>query len=265
MDIVQKVNANYFIPEPSSTIAQLKHNLEQWLNPKIYNVTNVSIEFNDGTKIDPAVFKTDVYDQVNFDLYKDKLNNATITITVKQITPYDVTNFRREFIENIKKGRVKPLTSGKFGKIYIFQNLLVKEIPLANTDIELKIQHVAAALEIAPKVYDGWLENSTLYIVMEKINGNPFQHREDILLNIDFQQRIFNILSTISSEGIIHGDLHPSNFMEENTTKRLYLIDYGSSEIKTNVTPGLIMIENLENLHEKWWLLFVQSRHVNVK
>ena len=114
----------------------------------------------------------------------------------------------------------------QIGPEYNYFNYLFKKI-----DDEIDASKVAAQLNIGPKIYYSTVcidptnyEKIIGYIVMEKIDGKNIDTKLEIDNYIDY---IFNKINLLYDNGIYYNDFHVNNFIIENKTNKLYIIDYG--------------------------------------
>jgi hypothetical protein len=114
----------------------------------------------------------------------------------------------------------------QIGPEYNYFNYLLKKI-----DDEIDASKVAAQLNIGPKIYYSTVcidptnyEKIIGYIVMERIYGKNIDTKLEVDNYID---DIFNKISLLYDNGIYYNDFHKNNFIIENKTNKLYIIDYG--------------------------------------
>lgn len=104
-------------------------------------------------------------------------------------------------------------------------------------DNEIKLQRRAAKLKLTPKIIDYFWDESTAYILMERIEGKSLydlygDKSKDVPTKIFDQIR--DILEKLYSAGIEYSDISSYNFMI-NTTGKMFVIDFGhAKEIKIN-------------------------------
>jgi len=114
----------------------------------------------------------------------------------------------------------------QIGPEYNYFNYLLKKI-----DYEIDTSKVASQLNIGPKIYYSTVcidptnyEKIIGYIVMERIYGKNITTKLEIDNYID---DIFNKINLLYDNGIYYNDFHVNNFIIENKTNKLYIIDYG--------------------------------------
>ena len=155
---------------------------------------NMKINLNKNNNIEDIYTKGKILYSSTFEIYEDKSNPK---ILIKQIGPeYNYFNYL-------------------FKKIYD----------------EIEASKIAEQLGIGPKIYYSSIcidptnyEKIIGYIVMEKINGKNINTKLEIDSYIDI---IFNKINLLYDNGIYYNDFHINNFIIENKTNRLYIIDYG--------------------------------------
>lgn len=87
---------------PSNTIAQIKMLIYNWLAPQGIINYNIKLIFNNGSELDPIIFNTNTYDNVNFTVQSKLLPGAKLLInhtTVKNLPP-DLISMIYEFAED---------------------------------------------------------------------------------------------------------------------------------------------------------------------
>ena len=111
-------------------------------------------------------------------------------------------------------------------KIFIYKNKTKSKIKTIT-----KKHKSAAQLNIGPKIYYSTVcidptnyEKIIGYIVMERIYGKNIDTKLEVDNYID---DIFNKISLLYDNGIYYNDFHKNNFIIENKTNKLYIIDYG--------------------------------------
>ena len=111
----------------------------------------------------------------------------------------------------------------------------------------------------AVNVYDVFIANNTLYIVMEYIQGETLAARVrrrggrlPTAEALALLRPVFRALTLIHTQGIIHRDVSPDNIMFRAKTGRAVLLDFGAahdyaggeeSEHSTSLRPGYAPVE----------------------
>jgi hypothetical protein len=157
-------------------------------------LNNTNMTYNKNNNIEDIYDKGKIIYSSTFFIYEDK-NNPNILI--KQIGPE-----------------------------YNYFNYLLKKI-----DDEMEASKIAAQLNIGPKIYYSTLcidptdyEKIIGYIVMKRIYGKNIDNKLEIDNYID---DIFNKINLLYENGIYYNDFHVNNFIIEDKTNKLYIIDYG--------------------------------------
>jgi serine/threonine protein kinase len=117
--------------------------------------------------------------------------------------------------------------------------LFVKIIELNNIDKyisvlnEIKLQQKANEYNLSPKILDYYIKDNVIFIIMEKIDGKTIYDIYGDSLD-DIPKYIFieihNKLNQLLCIGIEYIDISPYNFMIENNTKNLKIIDFGHAK-----------------------------------
>lgn len=114
----------------------------------------------------------------------------------------------------------------QIGPEYNYFNYMLKKI-----DDEIEASKIADKLGIGPKIYYSTscidpndYEKIIGYIVMEKIDGKNIDSKLEIDKYID---DIFEKINLLYNNGVYYEDFHKNNFIIENNTNKLYIIDYG--------------------------------------
>lgn len=75
------------------TIGDIKAFMNNWLLPQGYSYKVKTFTFNNGVTLDPSVFLTDKYDDLDLEEYKGKIEGGTIKVTM---TPDPFENMESE-------------------------------------------------------------------------------------------------------------------------------------------------------------------------
>ena len=162
--------------------------------------------------------------------------NQTATINQNVPSPYKI---------------VKQIGSGSFGNVYLVINTndnrqsVIKQLhPISNqpnfikqarrlfrqeADILKKLSHPQI-----PQLIDYFEEDGEFYLVEEYIEGDTL--RQELTINqpwaeakvIRLLQEGLSILQGIHSQGVIHRDVKPDNFIRRQQDGKLVLIDFGA-------------------------------------
>lgn len=149
----------------------------------------------------------------------------TIYYSANKCQKWDVTSYK---------------TKGGFGSVYqacceTDCNYIIKEIFPVDSDSfknEVKIHRKLSKKQIAPKIYDAWMDDNNGFIVMDKMTTTLKQylkiHRR---LSSSKLYEVFMTINIMHENGVQHNDLHSSNIML-NDSKNIYIIDFGKSILK---------------------------------
>lgn len=114
----------------------------------------------------------------------------------------------------------------QIGPEYNYFNYMFKKI-----DDEIQASKIADKLGIGPKIYYSTLciepsdyEKIIGYIVMEKIDGKNIDSKLEIDQYID---DIYEKINLLQNYGVYYEDFHKNNFIIENKTNKLFIIDFG--------------------------------------
>lgn len=113
----------------------------------------------------------------------------------------------------------------QIGPEYNFFNFISRKI-----ENEVAAAKIANELNIGPKIFYSTIcidptdyEKIIGYIVMEKIDGKTIKNENEIELYID---EIFNKINLLYENNIYYNDIHVNNFIIDNKTKNIFIIDY---------------------------------------
>ena len=134
------------------------------------------------------------------------------------------------------KSNLVPLSTKK--PIYYIENkpdVFVKTFKIQDIkkmDNEFRIQTLASSVVNCPKLIDCYEEDYVGYFLMQRIDGKSLAELygtepEDIPKNI--WKEIHSIISKLYYKDIHYVDITPYNFIIENETKKLYIIDFGDA------------------------------------
>lgn len=116
-----------------------------------------------------------------------------------------------------------------------------------NMLMELRLQNVASALGLAPKIIDYYADDKYFYIVMENLLTKGYKTVFDLYHNFDEDEdeesainelylpnevlrAIAKALCKLHNQGISHHDAHPKNVFYNPKTKKVMFIDFGLSK-----------------------------------
>ena len=115
---------------------------------------------------------------------------------------------------------------------------------------EFRILQKAFQLNISPKPLH--LDEEKMMIAMEYIKGKPLSIKD----LPSYLQDIAEIVNLLHDNNIIHGDLHPKNFILSQN--KLYIVDFGLSFISNRVEDKAIDLFELKKLVKDYWPIFEQ-------
>ena len=121
---------------------------------------------------------------------------------------------------------------------------------------EAKILQKAKSLGInVPTVYK--VDEKNFLIAMEYIEGKPLTIKNFT----NYIKEMVEIIEQLHKNNIIHGDLHPKNFILSN--KKLYIIDFGLSFISSRIEDKAVDLYELKKLLKENWEEF--EKYYNIK
>jgi len=117
---------------------------------------------------------------------------------------------------------------------------------------EAKILQKAHSLGInVPKVYK--VNEKEYWIAMQYISGKPLEVRNFS----NYLDEAARIVAKLHANNIIHGDLHPKNFIFSDN--KLYIIDFGLAFISTRVEDKAVDLYELKKLLKEKWKIFEEN------
>ena len=141
---------------------------------------------------------------------------------------------------------IKRIGSGAFGLIFSAKNVntdetvAVKLEPTAQADTltheAAVLQHLSGIPGIPTLRYYG-IPDHNRYIVIDLYDKTlqtvSYEHKKVVPVPLvrTYAAQIMQILSAVHEKGIIHRDVKPENFMINNNSSNLYLIDFGLARI----------------------------------
>ena len=136
---------------------------------------------------------------------------------------------------------------GSYGEVFEIQNheskFALKRIKLINQDDRIKIYREIKILKYlsdskySAKLFDGWIENDTVFLVMQLYDMDLSQVKSSMITELHLKyiaHQLFTALSEIHKSGIIHRDIKPQNVLINAATSSLALCDYNMSTIFEN-------------------------------
>ncbi len=152
--------------------------------------------------------------------------NTQETVTVKEFCPYFYANRDMDGKTVICKGKRYEKTFDSAYKAFEQECEIVKKL------LELKETKEGRIL----KYKDDFLENNTIYLVTEFIQGISLDEMIDREINFPLKESMHTLIKTVRAihkKGIFHRDIKPSNiiFREDGG---IVLIDFGSACYKKN-------------------------------
>ncbi len=132
-----------------------------------------------------------------------------------------------------------PLSSKK--PIYTHRDntdLFVKVFDLKNTNIEdiyreIHLQTIGSTIKVSPHIVRSYQDSERFYVVMKRIKGHTIA---DLFgaNRLDTPQWIWDEIRRILKELFVNGveyiDVTPYNFMIEDISEKIYVIDYGHAK-----------------------------------
>lgn len=123
-----------------------------------------------------------------------------------------------------------PIVPGK--PIYVREdnpNILAKGFrDYKKMDEEYRMQSIAQSIVPCPKILDTVYEKGTGYIFMERIQGKMvYDHYGEHDIPSKVWKQIHSIVSKLFYHNLHYVDITPYNFMIEEETNKVYVIDFG--------------------------------------
>jgi len=115
-------------------------------------------------------------------------------------------------------------------------NIIVKEFKdLKKMDKEYLLHWKAQKLVSCPKIIEAVYENQKGYLCMERMYGKTLDAYDEWDITSSMWAQIHQIVKTLYLHNIHYIAIQPKNFILENGTNRIFVIDFGSAEqIKVN-------------------------------
>lgn len=168
------------------------------------------------------------------------------------------------------------LSGGLYGEVYNVClgskcSYVVKKVKLGNVEImgdsmsdiknvthevfqkEVKIQCIASSHNIAPNIYDVWIDDEYGYIVMDKMDPDNMDELSEDVATKQAKQ-IINHIKNLHKLDIYHRDLRLDNIMTKNNDA--FIIDFGESGYLSELTPNEQLIYKI---NDYWHLLKILS------
>lgn len=114
-------------------------------------------------------------------------------------------------------------------------NIIVKAFTdLKQMHKERRIHLKARSIVPCPKIINSVYEDQIGYLVMERIKGETVHNKYGLEYNIPSSVwvQIHSIVSILFSNDIHYIDITPHNFMIEENTGKVYVIDFGNACVK---------------------------------
>lgn len=112
-------------------------------------------------------------------------------------------------------------------------NTIVKEFPNRKSmkqeyELHWKAQHIVPC----PKLYDAIYEHKKGYLIMERIHGNTIYElygQDPYEVPNHVWAQIHSIVHQLFANDIHYIDVTPFNFMIEESTEKVYILDFGNA------------------------------------
>ena len=163
-----------------------------------------------------------------------------------------------DFLKNKQYQIIDSIGLGGEGNVYLVQNrhtqslVAIKELPKENGEHILEEINALSKLNhpSIPKIYDCFTESDHFYIVEDYVPGQNLSQyvrtygsfSEKVIYSIAL--KLCDVLEFLYVNGIIYGDIKPSNIMLSENAENIVLIDFGSIVLfetgKNKATSGTV-------------------------
>lgn len=106
----------------------------------------------------------------------------------------------------------------------------LKTYKLEDIQKEIRLQIIGASIDVSPPIINTYYDTDRYYITMKRIKGMSiadFYGSNYLDIPGWVWNEIRRILKELYINGVQYIDITPYNFMIENETNKLYIIDYG--------------------------------------
>ncbi len=112
----------------------------------------------------------------------------------------------------------------------LIKGFVLKDTKREQIDNEISLQIIGSQLGVSPRILHTLQDTNKFYIVMERIEGMTLAdfYGDDIP---EFAwKEVRRIVGLLLQNGIQYVDITPYNFMIEEKTEKIYVIDYGHAK-----------------------------------
>jgi len=157
---------------------------------------------------------------------------------------YDIEDTIGTGVSVVKKA-VNKISKKEYAVKFLQKQVKGQNIPRKALDNEIDMLKSLSHSNIV-QLYETLEDSSTIYLIMELINGSDLFDISDILGTLrpatvsSLLSPLLNALNYLHSRGIVHHDIKPENVIVDYSHNTLKLTDFGSAKLSTKASEGAV-------------------------
>lgn len=157
---------------------------------------------------------------------------------------YDIEDTIGSGVSVVKKA-VNKFSKKEYAVKFLQKQVKGQNIPRKALDNEIEMLKSLSHANIV-QLYETLEDNSTIYLIMELINGSDLFDISDILGTLrhasvaSLLTPLLNALNYLHSRGIAHHDIKPENIIVDYSHNTLKLTDFGSAKLCSKSSEGAV-------------------------
>jgi serine/threonine protein kinase len=233
----KRVLAKMNIPVSLIELKQSKH-IDRWFNIEVPAVENQPQQSQQSQQLCAEISQVRV--SLDFNYRPSRTIDSIDSLKQK----YEIEDTIGTGVSVVKKA-VNKFSKKEYACKFLQKQVKGQNIPRVALDNEIDMLKTLSHTNIV-QLYETLEDASTIYLIMELINGSDLFDISDILGTLrpasvaSLMTPLLNALNYLHSRGIVHHDIKPENIIIDYAQNTLKLTDFGSAKHLTKSYEGAV-------------------------